>query len=69
MHVSFYLFLAFLFIHDMNNALNMSQMEDQEQRLQASIQKKKKKKTRTEESIRSSGSTPMALKAAHPPLF
>lgn len=39
MHVSIYLFIASLYIHDMNNALYINQMADQEQSLKASFWK------------------------------
>lgn len=39
MHVSIYLFLASLYIHDMNNAVYVNQMPDQEQCLKASFWK------------------------------
>lgn len=39
MHVSIYLFIASLYIHDMNNALYINQMANQEQSLKASVRK------------------------------
>ncbi len=39
MHVSIYLFLASLYIHDMNNAVYVNQMADHEQSLKASFWK------------------------------
>lgn len=39
MHVSIYLFLAPLYIHDMNNAVYVNQMAHQERGLKASVWK------------------------------